>query len=69
MEKEVVQKILQAALALDVPLGALDTIVSTIPDEPERAAFARNPAIVMREVNESLIRPIARQYPELDPDK
>jgi hypothetical protein len=69
LEKAVAQKILQAALALDVPLGTLDTLLSTIPDELERAAFARNLANVIREVNESFIRPIARQFPELDPDK
>jgi hypothetical protein len=60
---------MQAALALDCAFGELDAAISVISDEPERRIFARSLGNLIGQVNDTFIRTIARQYPELDPNK
>ncbi|WP_179102087.1 hypothetical protein [Sphingopyxis sp. KK2] len=55
-------------MALDVQLGDVDRVVSEIADEHERAAYVDALGNVFRLLNEGFIRPIARNYPDLEPE-
>lgn len=68
MEKSTASEIIRAAVALDEMLGRLDDMVSTIPDMNERNAFAKKLGDIIGLINDSLIRPLAKEFPELDPD-
>jgi hypothetical protein len=68
LEKSTAAEIVRAAVALDEMLGRLDGIVSAIPDMNERKAFATKLGNIIGLINDSLIRPIAKEFPELDPD-
>ena len=68
MEKSVAEKLLRAALALVAQFGAIDIAVSQIPDEAERKGFATALGDLIRGVNDGFIRPLVRQFPNLDPD-
>jgi hypothetical protein len=68
LEKVLAKRLLDAALSLDKALGVLDTVISEIPDEPEKRSFAKSLGTIMLDVNEAFIRPVARRYPDLDPD-
>ncbi|MEG3148094.1 hypothetical protein U1839_25885 [Sphingomonas sp. RT2P30] len=66
MDREIAERLMSAALALDQALGGIDTVISSMPAGPERKAFARALGDVFFLVNEGFIRPLAREYPELD---
>jgi hypothetical protein len=68
LERSDAEKVLRAAVGLDAQFGVLDTAVSQIPDEAERKALARELADLVGRVNDAFIRPIVRQFPDLDPD-
>lgn len=68
MERADAEKLLQAALSLDAQFGALDTVVSRLPEGGERKEFARQLGDLIGHVNDAFIRPIVRMYPDLDPD-
>lgn len=68
MDRTVAERLISAAWALDAPLGEVDIAVSEIADEHERAAFIDALGNIFRLVNEGLILPIAREYPDLMPD-
>jgi hypothetical protein len=68
LDRSLAEKILSAAVGLDAQFGALDTVVSEIPDEAERKALARELGDLIGRVNDAFIRPIVRQFPDLDPD-
>jgi len=69
LERSDAEKLLRAAVGLDAQFGALDTVVSQIPDEVERKALARELGDLIGRVNDAFIRPIVRQFPDLDPDE
>ena len=66
MDEELASKLLNAAHALDANLGALDTIVSGIPDSQERKALACALGDIIGAVNNAFIAPIVKRYPGLD---
>jgi hypothetical protein len=68
LEKSTASEIVKSAAALDEMLGRLDAIVSTIPDANERKEFAKKLGDIIGIVNDSLIRPLVREFPDLDPD-
>lgn len=68
MERPDAEKLLQAALSLDAQFGALDAAVSQKSNEAERKALAKELGDLVGKVNDAFIRPIVRQYPDLDPD-
>lgn len=69
MDRTIASRILAGALALDKAYGDLDTAVSGIPDETERQVYAKRLGEIIGKVNDTFIRPIVRQYPDLDPEK
>ncbi len=68
MDRTVAERLISAVLALDVQLGDVDRVVSEIADEHERAAYVDALGNVFRLLNEGFIRPIARNYPDLEPE-
>ena len=67
MDRAVAAEIMEI-LAAGRELGALDTLSLRITDETERRVFRRNLGHIMG-LYTDLIVSIARQYPDLDPDK
>jgi hypothetical protein len=67
MDRAVAAEIMDI-LAAGRELGALDTLSLKITDETERRVFRRNLGQIMG-LYTDLIVSIARQYPDLDPDK
>jgi hypothetical protein len=66
MDREIAERLMSAALALDQSLGSIDTVISSMPAGPERKAFARALGDMLLLQNEGFIRPVAREYPDLD---
>ena len=69
MDKQTAASIARAAVEMDQPLGEIDAIVSQISDSAEREVWAARLANVLRVLNEDLIRPIVKEFPDLDPDQ
>jgi hypothetical protein len=68
MDKELATSFMRELMALAEPLNRATTLARTIENEDERKALLRPIGSVMNLVNSELIRPIIKQYPELDPD-
>jgi len=68
MERSVAEELMQALLALDRPLNRATELTGKIADVDERKAARRVIAEITSNVYTELIRPIVRQYPDLDPD-
>ena len=67
MERAFAAQLMAAVLALDTGLGAIDHLISDVDDEGERRLLARRLGNVFLALDEELIRPIAREFPDLDP--
>jgi len=68
MNRELAKRVIDAAVSLDKALGELDVSVSAIPDMDERRKFATRLGDVIGQINASFIRPLVKQYPDLEPD-
>jgi len=69
LERAAAEKLLQLAVALDGPFGEMDRVISGISDKCERQTLAQSLAALMGGANDGFIRYIARQYPDLDPER
>ena len=69
MNRDMASQILKAVAALEVRIGDLDALVSQLDDEEERDAYVLVLGNVVGIISENFVRRIARQYPELDPDR
>ncbi|MBV8188280.1 MAG: hypothetical protein JOY64_00195 [Alphaproteobacteria bacterium] len=69
MQMDIATRLVAAALALDGPLGALDGIISELPEGEEKDECRGALADVIGIVARHLIFRVYRQYPELDPDR
>ena len=69
MDKPLAARFIEACVALNAPIGKLDTLVTEIVDPAEKAAFIQAVGAVIGDIYEKLMIPILRQYPDLDPDK
>jgi hypothetical protein len=69
MNRDMANQILKAVAALEVRIGDLDVLVSQLDDEKERDAYVLALGNVVDIISENFVRRIARQYPELDPDR
>jgi hypothetical protein len=69
VEKPVASRLIEAIVALDVPIGRLDGLSDQITDPEEKAAFRRALGDLMGHIYGQLMIPILRPYPDLDPDK
>lgn len=68
MEKSSAEKVIKAVLQLDVQLNEVDAQLRELPDDAERKALLRALGTIILDLDSELIRPLVRQYPDLDPD-
>lgn len=69
MDKSSASAIIKAVLQLSNQLNGIDAQLRGLSDDAERKALLRALGSVMFELDSGLIRPLARQYPDLDPDR
>jgi hypothetical protein len=67
MDKSVASKVVDAILALERQLSALDVLSDKITDDQERREFRRRLASMIVAYTDMLIS-VIEEYPELDPD-
>jgi hypothetical protein len=68
MNRELSRGIIDTAVGMGKALGELDLAVGAIPDMDERKKFSTSLADVIGQINDSFIRPLVKQYPDLEPD-
>lgn len=68
MERLIAEKLAEQFLALDGPLNVAAELAEKIEDPTEKKAVRRAIAEVVATVYTDLIRLVARQYPDLDPE-
>lgn len=69
MERAVAEDLMKAFLAMGEPLNAATALTAHISDKAEQEVLRRAVANVMQVVYIDLMRPIIKQYPDLDPDR
>jgi hypothetical protein len=69
LERAAAERLLQIALGLDGPIGEIDQVISAVTDESERRALAQSLGAIIGAVNDGFVRPIARQFPDLDRER
>jgi hypothetical protein len=69
MDKDMASRMLRATRALEVTIGELDVLVSQVSDRKEKEELVCALGDVIGIISENFVRRIARQYPELDPDR
>ena len=69
MDKDTASRMLKAVLSLEAKIGELDVLVSDLKDENERTYYVHALGNVVGMLSEQFVRRIARQYPDLDPDR
>ena len=69
MDRRVAERLMSKFLALDGPLNAATELTDEIPDEEDGRRFRREIAHLALHTYTYLIRPIVRQYPDLDQDR
>jgi hypothetical protein len=62
-------RVIASAKGLDRALGDLDNAIRNIPDDAERRVFAKRLGDIVGAINDDFIRPLASQFPHLDPDQ
>jgi hypothetical protein len=67
MERKLAEQLIQHFLALDKPLNEAGQLVETIDDAALQLKMKGAIADVVLSVYTDLIRPLVRQYPNLDP--
>ena len=68
MERAIAKQLVEQFLALDGPLQAAAGLAESIADPAEKKAVKGAIAEVVANVYTDLIRLVARQYPDLDPE-
>jgi hypothetical protein len=69
MEKSSAAQVIKALLQLDAHLNAVDAELRELPDDAERKSLLRALGAIILNLDSELIRPLVRQYPDLDPDR
>jgi hypothetical protein len=69
MERKVAEELMQALLSMGEPLNAATEATRNIGSQEEQESVRRTIGRVMDTVYVDLMRPIIRQYPDLDPDR
>jgi hypothetical protein len=69
MEKSSAALIIEMVLQLSDQLNGLHEQLQALPEGAERDTLLRALGSVMFELDSGLIRPLARQHPDLDPDR
>jgi hypothetical protein len=69
MDTSTAETLMKAVLSLEGPLGEVYVAVSGIADPREKHLWIRKLGSLFRLHHEEFIRPIVRDFPDLDPDK
>jgi hypothetical protein len=69
MEKSLAAKLIKSVLQLSHQLNDVDRQLRSLPDDAERKALLRTLGSIMADLDAGLIRPLVRQYADLDPDR
>lgn len=69
MDRSLAAEIIKKVRSLDGLLDDLDAHLRQIPDEDERRPLLQSLGRIILDLDAGLVRPIARKYPDLDPDK
>jgi hypothetical protein len=67
MDEQTVEKFAAGLKGVVTHFNALSELSMSIPDEPERQALRSALGRLMVGLDADVIRPLARQYPHLDP--
>ena len=67
VDRELAEKLIEHFIELDRPLNAAAQLIETIGDPTTQRQMKGAIADVVLSVYSDLIRPIVRQYPDLDP--
>lgn len=60
---------MEAALSLDEGIGQLDGILSDMSDGQEKKELVKAVGEILRVVTKDFVFRVAREYPDLDPDR
>lgn len=69
MDRSTAEKMIGLLLALDEPLNKATELTAKIGNEEERKAVRRAIGEITTRAYTDLIRPIVRQFPDLDPER
>ena len=69
MDRAIAEQLMQFYLALDGPLNSATILSDKIENKEERSLVRRGVGGVTSKIYIELMRPIIRQYPDLDPDR
>jgi hypothetical protein len=69
MEKGLASQIVNSTLALGKEIGKLDSLISQIADERERQEYIHALGTILGCLTRDIVFRIAREYPDLDPDR
>ena len=69
MEKAVAARIMEAALSMGNEINKLDSIVSDLKDGREKEELVQALGNIMSVLTREFVFRIARDHPELDPDR
>jgi hypothetical protein len=69
MDRAIAEQLMQCYVALDGPLHTAGKISEKIETKEERDPVRRAIGDLVLNIYSNLMRPIIRQYPDLDPDK
>ena len=68
MDRDLAERIVKGVMDLNAPIGALDQLSSEIADPNTKRAFRYALGNLMAGTMD-LLRPVLRQFPDLDPDR
>ena len=68
MERAIAEQLMQSFLALDGPLNSATILTEKIENKEEKELIRRAIGNVTINVYTDLMRPIIKQYPDLDPE-
>lgn len=69
MEKAVAARIMEAALSMGNEINKLDSIISELESGPEKEELVQALGNIMSVLTRLIVFRIARDHPELDPDR
>lgn len=69
MKKEHASRIIEVVMSMEAPVVELISIVGSMPEGDEKKALTRSIGDIMNVMTCDFIFKIAKEFPELDPDK
>jgi hypothetical protein len=68
MERAIAEQLMQTFLTMSASLNSATTLIAKIQSKDDQESLRRAIGNVMQSVYIDLMRPIIREYPDLDPD-